>query len=266
MLLDPCYRLEPDLEKKWGDRPASGSPPGFISISSVDLYLRCPKAWEFRYLLKPEIPDRDDTPLRFGSALHKALELIYGQYLREGVFPDVMEVGGFVEQGMLSTGPWGPAEKVKLTQEGFKLVNNFLATGGRAIRPVLSELQFLLMGPSDLKIVGAIDLTTVDSVRDFKVTWHPRTLDKASDQLNLYAAVFYLMTGGWPADLEIINLVRSTGTVNYLTLRCDPGEVVKSLKKVEEIWLKSRTPPYTPSPSAQACRYCDYRSLCPDRK
>lgn len=258
------YSLELDLERKWEGR-AEGGPPPFLSISSAELYRKCPKAWEFRYLIKPDIGVRDEEPLFFGSLVHKIIEAVYTAYLATDIF---LPMGDIEDLAKTLSGKYNgsPAKQVRMAQEAVKLVMSFLATGGRTIRPVVNEMEFLMRGPEGLRILGAIDLTTVDGVKDIKVSWHPREMDVATDQLNVYAAVFRLMTGEWPKDLEIINIVRSLGKTKYLTVRCNPDEVARTLDGMVETWKSSREAPYYAVPTDKNCRFCDFKDVCEERR
>ncbi len=54
-----------------------------VSVSNVTTYLKCPRQWEHRYLLKTP-PAHRAGALAFGSAIHAALALFYGK-LRRGI-------------------------------------------------------------------------------------------------------------------------------------------------------------------------------------
>lgn len=267
-MLDNCYRLRLDVNERWkGYRKGETLLP-FLSFSAADLFKTCPKAWEYRYVTKPAVERDDDSMLRFGSSIHHALEHIYKNYLNTGEFPAPVEVTHYVRAGLDEFGPWGPAEYVKLRTEGFKLVNSYLASGGRLIRPVITEAEFLLEGPNNLLIYGALDLTTMDGVVDYKVTWHPRALENGEStvQLDVYAAVYYLITGHWPKELVIGNMIRSVGKAVFLYAEMpSPEKVMRTLNWLSETWQATRTGPYPATPSAQACKWCQYKKVCEDR-
>lgn len=263
------YKLRLDVGSRWEGYRRGETLLPFLSFSAADLYKTCPKAWSYRYIEKPKVERDDDSMLRFGSAIHHALENIYDNFLATGEFPSPVEVGPYVRKGLDEFGPWGPAEYVRLRDEGFKLVNSFLASGGRLLRPVLTEAEFLLEGPDKLLIYGALDLTTPEGVVDYKVTWHPRELENGEStvQLDVYAAVYYLITGNWPQELVIGNMIRSVGKAVFLHAhKTDPDKVKRSLDWLAETWVASREGPYVATPSEKACKWCQYKKVCDARK
>ena len=65
--------------------------PDHISVSSITCYLKCPRQWEHRYILKTPPAFRPQN-LAFGSAVHSALGLFYGRHMARMEEPSAEEL------------------------------------------------------------------------------------------------------------------------------------------------------------------------------
>ena len=65
--------------------------PDHVSVSSITCYLKCPRQWEHRYILKTPPAFRPQN-LAFGSAIHTALGLFYGRHMARIEEPSAEEL------------------------------------------------------------------------------------------------------------------------------------------------------------------------------
>ncbi len=48
-----------------------------LSASSIGTYEKCPKQYQYRYFIKPDVPEKDWSFLEFGKCAHRVLELFH---------------------------------------------------------------------------------------------------------------------------------------------------------------------------------------------
>jgi hypothetical protein len=244
-----------------------GSLPGHLSISAANMYAACPRSWWHRYVDLTPGKVTDDSFLRFGKAIHAVLEWMNHTHQESGLWPTATKIDLKIDEVVRAHGPWSPGEVDDRIQEGVRLIYAFLSSGGRSLQPVMTETPFLMEGPGGLRVYGIIDLTTPTGVWDYKTSWHPMHLDGgvATDQLNIYALVYYKITGSWPEDLGLINMIRKTGTCDWLQAECQPDQVIESAARMVSIWEASRAGTYPATPSVRACKYCLWKEGCPEK-
>lgn len=157
--------------------------PRHLSVSSVELYARCPAQWKRRYI------DRIDTPstaMVWGSAFHKALEIGHG--------------GGDVEVAWLSS--WNAARDNLAARglpiapsktHGLDLLAAFIARG--LMIPCPAEVKFVLPFPSGripVPLLGYVDAFPSDETREYKTTgggWWSEQKAQMAHQTHVYGWV-----------------------------------------------------------------------------
>lgn len=164
--------------------------PRYLSVSSVQLYARCPAQWHRRYVAK--ISDPKTPPMAFGSAFALALE---AHHL--GKDGDTVFVREHANQGMPAPGAEHGLRLLDLYRERF----NFTGT---------PESKFSLYLPDrrhvPVPVLGFMDLETQDEVIEFKTARSPWMQSRADAEFQ--SAVY-----GW-AFRE--RTKRRLGCVRYL--------------------------------------------------
>ena len=123
-----------------------------VSHSQVDLYLRCPKKYEFKYV-RGEDPENRSPHLIFGIAIHEALATFYRLHRED---PDGMvSLGpdGLAEHFLIAWsktldvgGPdvrWGKINKDALREKGIALMEHFYDHAEMPDRTIAEEQKVL---------------------------------------------------------------------------------------------------------------------------
>ena len=242
------------------------------------MYKECPQKYKFRYVhMIPELPK---YYFAFGSALHSVMEFIYDP--QRQFFPTLAQALAYFDS------EWN---KTTWEQKGYASVDKELAgyaEGRREIeayyqkhaatfvRPLSVEMKSTLEidGLSLISILDRLDYMGDGLVKilDYKTG---KTVQREPDQLFMYQKV-----------------VETSPVIESLVQQKDPavkkvrvGQLafyhLPSLtemtferapdKEILEFWQHRvlatadaiRAGKFSPTPSEQACRWCDYRNICP---
>lgn len=170
-------------------------PVDYLSMSSVQLYLRCPLKWKRRYL------DREYEPpagaMILGSAVHAAEghadQLVVDGQPRPGT-PDVLDLfaAEFDERAEREEVDWGGEKPGEVKDSGVRAVEAYEHTVVPHIRPVSVEREFYLhMDGVEWGVKGYLDLEEQDgAVVDRKVRKSKLSPAAAGQEL---AATGYLL-------------------------------------------------------------------------
>ena len=251
-------------------------PPTF-SYSSLSTYEACPLRYAFSYVYRIPEPDRPAAHLTFGSTAHSAFEAFTRERRERLARGEPAPTREDLERHFAAS--WKPAAfGDKTTEETFerrvgRLLDNFwdgeVASLGEAIA---EELDFTLVietadGTPAVKVYGGID--RIDrlpgggvEVIDYK-TGKISSQKKVDEnlQLTIYALACRDALGlGTP---ELVTLYFTESATRLSTVRTDEQlDLAREdlLARVRPI----RAGEFTAN-AGDACRYCDYRAMCPER-
>ncbi len=249
-----------------------------FSYSKMGMYRECPQKYKFRYVhMIPELPK---YYFAFGSALHSVMEFIYNP--KRPFFPTLTEALAHFDS------EWN---KTTWQEKGYASVDKELAgyaEGRREIEayyqkhaatfahPLSVEMKSTLEvdGLSLISILDRLDYLGNGQVKilDYKTG---KTVQREPDQLYMYQKV-----------------VETSPAIKALVQQKDPS--VKKVKvgqlafyhlpsltemtferapdkEILEFWQNKvlataegiRCGKFSPTPSEQACKWCDYRNICP---
>jgi hypothetical protein len=168
----------------------------YISHSQLDLWLHCPRKWEYKYIKK--IPQPTTAPLIEGSVYHKVLETYFNHKLntkQDLSIPDVYDA--FSTHWTASTAPnnhidWGDRYQDDVRDECQSLLTEYVSTIAPQIIPAVVEETYI----SDIegtKFVCIIDLiTSEDTVIDHKTSSKKYTQDDVDKDIQASAEAFVL--------------------------------------------------------------------------
>ena len=247
----------------------------FYSQSKMGLYRECPLKYKFRYIDK--IPEKPKYFFSFGTILHSVMEYLYSA----PQFPPLDEVLTYfkkkwAEQTWQEKG-YASAEK---EQEGFlegqeiikKYYNKHLTD---ALHPLSTEMKVYadIDGLTVMGIVDRIDYLGKGKIAilDYKTG---KTLKREPDQLMFYQKLLE----NSPKILPLVQArdtdIKKIGIEKMLfyhlpTLTEDSFKPVPAaeldvfwkgaLKTAQNILAEK----FEPTPTEQACKWCDYRGSCP---
>lgn len=180
--------------------------PRHLSVSSVQLYARCPLAWRRRYV--DRVAEPPSPPMSFGAAFAKALEALH-----TGLDADTVFARQHAATGNAYPGAEHGLRLLELYRERFNL-------DGKA------EQKFSLYLPNrqqvPVPILGFMDLERDDEVVEFKTSRNPWTQAKADSEYQsaVYGWAFQQRHRRRPQHVRYI--VFSTRTVDVQEILTHP--------------------------------------------
>ncbi len=249
-----------------------------FSYSKMGMYKECPQKYKFRYVhMIPELPK---YYFAFGSALHSVMEFIYNP--QRQFFPTLAEALAYFDS------VWN---KTTWEQKGYASVDKELAgyAEGRHeieayyqkhaatfVRPLSVEMKSTLEidGLSLISILDRLDYMGDGLVKilDYKTG---KTVQREPDQLFMYQkvaetspAIKALVQQQDPSVKKV--RVRQLAfyhlpSLTEMTFERAPDKEIATFwqDKVLATAAQIRAGEFSPTPSENACRWCDYRNICP---
>lgn len=203
----------------------------YWSPSRFTCYEQCPAEYYQRYVLS--MPIEPNTPMFFGTAVHKGLEahflgadgeLAFRRSWR-GLIPDLRAAGCVVPTALFET--------------GLDLVDKVSALGifGVPERKILTDSTPYL----NASLLGYVDLwcESEHTIYDFKTTlgaWSQERAEREMWQPCIYSMAYWLELDVIPA-FEYIVLNRATGTLERFATRRTEKQIGDMLGRAREIAL-----------------------------
>ena len=252
-------------------------PRGF-SYSSLSAYEACPLRYALTYVYRIPEPDRPAAPLAFGSTAHAAFEAFTRERRERAARGESAPTRADLER--LFGANWEPqAFGDQVTEEAFarrvsNLLGNFWDAELASTAEVLhEELPFeVVIDPEDgsppVRVHGSID--RVDrlasggiEVVDYKTGKIASQKDVSENlQLTIYAlACRDALNLGTP---ERVTLYFTESATRMSTTRTD-DQLDAARRDLLDRASRIRSGDFAARPSAKACEWCAYRTLCPER-
>jgi len=241
-----------------------------LSHQRIADYATCPLRYRYAHVLR--VPKRPHHSATYGSAIHHAIRLFHltrltGQSVKVGDLHEAFRKHWQTE-GFLSR----EHEELRMEQ-GIAALNAFYEyeTAATAL-PTEVEKRFSFH-LDDIRIVGIFDRIDVapdgsGTIIDYKTSdirseKEAAKRAKESLQLAIYALAFETMMGKLPDAMELRFL-----TPDVLIGRTAPTD--KMLDKARDAIRATaegvRASHFPADPAYQACRYCDFATICPARQ
>ncbi len=249
-----------------------------FSYSKMGMYRECPQKYKFRYVhMIPELPK---YYFAFGSALHAVMEFIYNPARQ--FFPTLAEALAYFDS------EWN---KTTWEQKGYGSIDKELAgyAEGRHeieayyhkhaatfVRPLSVEMKSTLEidGLSLISILDRLDYMGNGLVKilDYKTG---KTVQREPDQLYMYQkvaetspAIKALVQQQDPSVKEVrVGQLAfyHLPSLTEMTFERAPDVEIATFwqEKVLATASHIRAGEFSPTPSETACRWCDYRNICP---
>lgn len=192
-------------------------PQEHISVTQINMYLRCPAQYYFRYVEGLKIPP--SGALTLGKSVHEAFEYNYSQKIdthEDLPVEDVKEVFADVfDKGAAETQFTEDEKPGELKDTGVAIVDLYQRTHAPMIQPVAVEKEFTIIIPEiaeDVPLLGYIDLVDdKQQVIDHKVYKKTPTDNHVQTdlQLSAYALAYNYLYGGVPVKLALDCLVKT---------------------------------------------------------
>ena len=167
----------------------SNLPKDYISPTQINMYLRCPAQYYFRYILGMIIPPK--SALTKGKAVHKGQEVNYKQKIEtheDMKLSDLQEVVATEFETLAPETEWQPDEDPgKIKDETISLASLYHTEIAPTVQPMLVEEEILIDIPGG-KLKGYIDLVDMQEyIRDTKTASRTPSQDVISKSLQLSA-------------------------------------------------------------------------------
>ena len=247
----------------------------FYSQSKMGLYRECPLKYKFRYILK--IPEKPKYFFTFGTILHSVMEYLYSA----PQFPPLDDTLKFFEQKWIAQ-TWQEKgyQSAEKEQEGFlegqeiikKYYQKHFAEG---LHPLSTEMKIYadIDGLTVMGIVDRIDYLGNGKIAilDYKTG---KTLKREPDQLMFYQKLLEntpkLLPLVQARDIQIQRISIEKMLFYHLPTLTEDSFKPVSVTELNTFWkgaLKTAenilAQKFEPTPSEQACKWCDYRGSCP---
>lgn len=259
--------------------PPEFLPVSHLSVSSLNLYERCPLAWKHRYVDKR--PERPSGKMTLGSSAGAALHQHFGRQLETG---EGMSTEELLDE--YSADWWERTEREdvdyqsdtpgQLFDSGAEALRMYHVAIAPSIVPVAIEREFELSWPGAPFVVsGFLDLETeAGAVVDFKMTTKRWSEDKAGGEIQPTVYLAARRAEGNPATAfeyhtmirranpmaEVVPTPRTERQLDLLTTR-----VFSIARSIEWRWLNDVWQGTGPD-VAWLCRGCGYAADCDWRR
>jgi hypothetical protein len=248
-------------------------PKGYLSPSQIDMYLRCPMQYKWRYV--DGIVSPPGIALVEGSSHHEALatnnknKIETGDDLRESDVVDAFAAS--FDKRKKEIEDWEGDTEDDVIGRGRKMIKAYMNDFAGGFRPVKQEFD-VTAKIGDLEVRGITDASGAVGSRPSIVDY--KTVSRSKSQAELESSLqlsFYAMveseTGDVDFDVGYVNLLKS-GKVNPQFIAYNPKRVkwfrAVALSVANSISLGNF--PLT-APEAWCCseRFCGYWSRCRGR-
>lgn len=247
-----------------------------ISISQINLYLRCSLKYRFQYLDKmPKV--FKPSALAFGSAIHSSIEWLHKEKMqgKERTLEEVLstfEVDWFSQTIETDIHYKERENEETLKETGQKILALYYQYERSNGKTTASECPFevpivnLRTGEVlDLSLQGFIDLIeNGETIVEIKTSAHAMDLDTLNNHLQLttYAYAFSQLFNQEPKELKVINLIKAkTPKIQVLTTKRNPQDYERFFYTAEEVISGIKAGVFIPNPSF-ICKECEYAEEC----
>ncbi len=248
-----------------------------FSYSKMSTYKECPQKYKFRYILK--IPEKPKYYFAFGTALHKVMEFMYANL--KPPFPPLEETLKFFRTDWQKTsfadkGYASIQKELEGYEEGVKIIEAYYKKHEKDIfNPLSTEFRTTqeVDGLSIISIVDRIDYLGEGkvSILDYKTG---KTVKREPDQLLMYQKLM-------SQSPQLLNLVRTkdpkiekvdvANLLFYYLPKLDEQIYTPAPKEEIDIFWQGvlkvadniKAEKFSATPSELACKFCDYKDLCP---
>lgn len=174
-------------------------PQSYLSVSQVQKYLSCPRAYFHKYF--EGLEERKSGSLAVGVSFHHTLENFNRRKRDTGETLASEELEETFEKSWDQQTPeveWKDEDPAEEKQRGLLLAKAYIEEFGEQLKPQGIEADFEIEIVSGIPFRGVIDIIEEDgSIRDFKTARKTPPKDQAdkSLQLTAYAAAFRTLIG-----------------------------------------------------------------------
>ncbi len=242
-------------------------PKQYVSHTQVEMYLRCPRQYEYRYiegLIRPPA-----VALIEGSAMHYALETNNAQKITSHEdMPAKQVVECFADTFLTRANEiedWEDQTADTVIERGKGMIDEYIGGVAKEIQPTAVEKEFrvdLDVDGNTVPVVGYIDIEQAETISDYKICAKAKSQAEADNslQLTLYGAA----TQKPKAEYICLCKTKTPKTIRVstdLTAQRAQWAAVVYAEVIRAI-SKGVFPPCDPANWCCSERFCGYWKLC----
>ena len=241
-------------------------PHGYISKSQTEMFLRCPRQYEYRYIAGLKEPP--GVSLIQGICVHGALDMNNKHKIKEHEdLPAKLLVEKFTddfETQCFDINQWEEPKDVVISESG-KLINEYMIREAPLIQPLKAEEKIEGVAQyedgTEIKLVAIVDVMEENQIGDYKVTGRKKSKPEVDGSLQLGLETF--LTGIRNTYLMLL-LKKKFETYKQVHCVTDSQiswtlEVIRSVAKAISA---GNFPVCDPCSWACSATYCGYHHRC----
>jgi len=241
------------------------------SYSQINMFLRCPRQYYFRYIEGKKIPPK--SALTLGKSIHGGIEKNYSQKIgshQDLPVGDICDVYSENFEFLKKETLWLPDENPgKIKDEGYGLIKTYQKEIAPSIQPATVEEKFTIEFPNvDYAFTGIMDLTTDnDFVIDHKTTSRTPNQKEIGKNLQLtaYATGFRYLRKKQEKQLRLDYIMRKREPeIMSITTERDEQDIHSFLKLIGYIHEAIQSGLFYPNINNRLCneKWCGFWDLC----
>ncbi len=252
-----------DVPLDTGKKPLIRKEDLSLSPSSVNAYSDCPLKFKFQKILR--VPTPSSSTLDLGTTVHKVLEEL--AILREKGTVPTEEYGlQKLSEHMMFRSHKSKTVESKFRERAKEMIKTYIEWEAKSPNAVVGKEVDFVIEIDGVRFTGRIDRIEKTphgefEIIDFKSGSVHKTKNtiKTDPQMNIYALAIQSMSeyGKLPVKASLFYLEHRS--VVYEITQAQVDEAMKPIKEMIKSILEER---FDPTPSYQACLFCDYQPIC----
>lgn len=236
--------------------------PRPLSHSSITLYNECPQKWKFKYI--DAIPEKPKHFFSYGRSVHAALEYFYSPKVPKA--PSLEDLLKHYREIWEKPGYRDENHEAELFEEGRQLLTRFHDKHAKSFHVPFSVEYKFEFEHEGIPLTGMVD--RIDALPDGRLSILDYKTGKKlaagrldiDAQLTMYQFACESQLGKEVGELIFYHL--PTLKEHRTVRRGEPlvKELTTRIVATAEGITKDR---FDPKPTENACRWCDYKPLCP---
>lgn len=236
--------------------------PRPLSHSSITLYTECPQKFKFKYVDK--IPEKPKHFFSFGQSVHLALEYFYGE--KEPKAPSLEALLKHYREIWVKGGYRDENQEAEYFEEGRQILTRFHDKHAKSYHVPFSVEYNFNFEYEGVPLTGKVDridklpdgrLSILDYKTGKKLAAGRLDLDA---QLTMYQFACESQLGAEVGELIFYHLPTLK---EHRTVRRDKPLVKELTERIVGTAEGITRERFDPKPTENACRWCDYKPICP---
>jgi len=252
-----------NLDIPLGEEPRPGIKKEdlILSPSSISTYSDCPLKFKYQKILR--VPTPSSSTLDLGTTIHKVVEDL-AKLREKGITPTEEVAMNILSENRMFRSYQNKTEYKRSTDRIKTMVNTYLEWERKSPNEVVAKEVDFQIEVDGVQFIGRIDRVEKNPQGEFEVidfksgnVRKSRNTIKTDPQMNIYALGVKQLYGKLPKKASLFYLEHRTVTYDITEEQVD--EALKPIKQMIKLILDEK---FEPTPSIQACMFCDYQSVC----